>query len=325
MRVLVAGGAGYIGSVTAWMLLEKGHEVVVFDNLSRGHRAAVPQDAVFIQGELGDEQTLCTAFREHKIEAVMHFAAHSLVGESMTQPQIYFENNVIVAKRILDCMLAEGVPYFVFSSTCAVFGEPDVFPMHERLPKAPTNVYGETKLMVERMLHWYQQIHGLSYTSLRYFNACGAYGGLGEDHDPETHLIPLVLQVALGKRDSIYIFGDDYPTPDGTCVRDYIHIYDLALAHILTLEKEFQGGAAYNLGNGDGYSVGRVIEAARRVTGHSIPAHIGPRRSGDPPQLIGSAEKIRQELGWSPKYPAIDDILASAWEWHQSHPDGYPD
>ena len=325
MRVLVAGGAGYIGSVTAWMLIEQGHEVVVYDNLSRGHRSAVPQKAIFIQAELDDTDTLSKAFRDHRIDSVMHFAAHSLVGESMSHPELYFENNVVVGKRILDCMLAEDVPYIVFSSTCAIFGEPDVFPMDENLPAAPTNVYGESKLMFERMLHWYHQVHGLNYTSLRYFNACGAHGGLGEDHEPETHLIPLVLQVALGKREKIMIFGDDYPTPDGTCIRDYIHIYDLAQAHILAARTGYDKADVFNLGNGDGYSVAQVIDTARAVTGRPINASVGPRRPGDPPKLIGSSEKIKQQLGWKPDFPQLESIVQSAWQWHQGHPNGYED
>lgn len=325
MRILVAGGAGYIGSITAWLLLEHGHEVVVYDNLCRGHRGAVPQGAVFVEAELGDSDTLRKTFRQHRIDSVMHFAAHSLVGESMERPEIYYENNVVVGKRILDAMRAEEVPFIVFSSTCAIFGEPDVFPMHEDLPKQPTNVYGETKLIFENMLQWYHEIHGQNATCLRYFNASGAYGGLGEDHDPETHLIPLVLQVALGKRENIVIFGDDYLTPDGTCIRDYIHIYDLAQAHILALEKCREGAHAFNLGNGDGYSVKQVIDTAREVTGHPISTVVGDRRPGDPPKLVGSSEKIKKELGWEPKYPALADIIESAWKWHSANPDGYPD
>jgi len=324
MRVLVAGGAGYIGSITSWMLLQKGHQVVVYDNLSRGHKGAVPTGAKFVQAELGDFDTLCKTFRENKIDAVMHFAAHSQVGESMEQPEIYFENNVVVGKRVLDAMMAENVPFIVFSSTCAIFGQPDVFPMTENLPKRPTNVYGETKMMFESMLSWYEKIHGLSFVSLRYFNACGAHGGLGEDHNPETHIIPIVLQVALGSREHITIFGDDYDTPDGTCIRDYIHIHDLAKAHILALEKQ-GGGRFYNLGNGGGYSVRQVIDTARKITGHPIPEKIGPRRTGDPPKLVGSSEKISRELGWTPDYPSLESIIESAWEWHKQNPKGYGD
>lgn len=323
MRILVAGGAGYIGSVTSLLLLEHGHEVVVYDNLSRGHKAAVPAGAIFIHADLGDEQELRRVFHEEKIEAVMHFAAHSQVGESMQHPQMYFENNVVTGKRILDAMLTESVPFIVFSSTCAIFGEPDIFPMHEDLPAAPTNVYGETKLIFERMLHWYHQVHGLNYTSLRYFNACGAYGGLGEDHHPETHLIPLVLEVAQGKRSHIEIFGDDYPTADGTCIRDYIHIYDLAEAHVIALDRCRQSAHAFNLGNGGGYSVKEVIDTARKITAHSIPAKVGQRRAGDPPKLVGSSDKIRNALDWVPKYPDLESIIQSAWDWHREFPDGY--
>lgn len=325
MRVLVAGGAGYIGSVTSRLLMEKGHEVVVYDNLNRGHKSAISKGAEFVNDDLGNSRVLQETFKKFNIDAVMHFAAHSQVGESMTDPATYYENNVVVGKRILDAMIAQNVPFIIFSSTCAIFGEPEVFPMDEKLPKRPTNVYGETKLIFERMLKWYHKIHGLNYTSLRYFNACGAYGGLGEDHTPETHLIPLVLDVALGKREKITIFGHDYPTPDGTCIRDYIHIYDLAMAHILALEKCGQGEYQYNLGNGDGYSVKEVIEVSREVTTHAIPDEIGPRRAGDPPKLVGSSKKIKIELGWDPKFPSLKSIIQSAWEWHREHPSGYGD
>lgn len=324
MRVLVAGGAGYIGSITAWLLLQHGHEVVVMDNLTRGHQAAISEGCEFVFADLSDEQTLRKTFRKHRIEAVMHFAAHSQVGESMIYPELYFENNVVVGKKILDCMLLEHVTYMIFSSTCAIFGQPEQIPIHEDLPKNPTSVYGETKLMFERILHWYNKIHGIRFTSLRYFNAAGAYGGLGEDHYPETHLIPLVLDVALGKKENIQIFGDDYATPDGTCIRDYIHIYDLANAHILALENSEKGSAYFNLGNGDGYSVKEVIQTAREVTGHPIPAQIAQRRPGDPARLIGGSEKIQSALGWKPKYPKLQQIIESAWQWHRAFPNGYP-
>ncbi len=323
MRVLVAGGAGYIGSVTAAQLLQQKHSVVVYDNLDRGHRAAVPAGAEFVEADLGDYRTLVVTLKKHHIDAVMHFAAHSLVGESMEHPELYYENNVVVGKRILDAMRAAEVNYIVFSSTCATFGEPATLPITEELPQLPTNPYGETKLAFERMLHWYHQVHGLNYTVLRYFNAAGAAHGLGEDHDPESHIIPIVLQVALGQRPHVSIFGEDYPTPDGTCVRDYIHIVDLAQAHILAMEKKRDTVSHYNLGNGAGYSVKEVIETARRVTGHPIPAKIGPRRPGDPPELIGSAAKIKRELGWQPQYPDLESIVRSAWDWHQKHPHGY--
>jgi UDP-glucose 4-epimerase len=325
MKVLVAGGAGYIGSVTAAELLRQGHEVVVYDNLERGHRRAVPQEAVFVEADLGDYRTLVVTLRKHGIDTVMHFAAHSLVGESMEQPELYYENNVVVGKRILDAMRAANVNYLVFSSTCATFGEPATLPITEDLPQAPTNPYGETKLAFERMLRWYHQIHGVNYTILRYFNAAGAAHGLGEDHDPETHLIPILLDVALGQRETAVIFGDDYPTPDGTCIRDYIHIFDLAQAHILAMEKKRDTASHFNLGNGSGYSVKEVIEAARLVTGRAIPARIGPRRLGDPPALVGSSEKIARELDWRPRYPDLESIVRSAWEWRQRFPEGYQD
>ncbi len=323
MNVLVAGGAGYIGSVTAAELLTQGHRVVVYDNLDRGHRAAVPKGAAFVHADLGDAATLRQTFAENKIDAVMHFAAHSQVGESMQKPELYYENNVVVGKVILDAMRAEGVNYIIFSSTCATFGEPQQLPITEDLPQLPTNPYGETKLAFERMLYWYHTVHGLNYTILRYFNACGAAYDLGEDHDPESHIIPIVLQAALGQRDKVTIFGDDYPTQDGTCVRDYIHILDLARAHILAMDKKMDTASHYNLGNGNGYSVKEVIEVARKVTGKSIQAVIGERRPGDPPLLIGSAEKIIRELDWQPVYPDLESIVKSAWEWHQAHPHGY--
>ena len=325
MKVLVAGGAGYIGSVTAAELLRQGHEVVVYDNLERGHRRAVPQEATFVEADLGDYRTLVVTLREHGIDTIMYFAAHSLVGESMEKPELYYENNVVVGKRVLDAMHAVGVNYIVFSSTCATFGEPATLPITEDLPQAPTNPYGETKLAFERMLRWYHQIHRVNYTILRYFNAAGAAHGLGEDHHPETHLIPILLDVALGQRETAVIFGDDYPTPDGTCIRDYIHIFDLAQAHILAMEKKRDTAAHYNLGNGNGYSVKEVIEAARLVTGHAIPAQIGPRRPGDPPALVGSSEKIARELDWRPRYPDLESIIRSAWEWRQCFPKGYQD
>lgn len=325
MNVLVAGGAGYIGSVTAAELIEKGHLVVVFDNLGRGHRAAVPDRAIFVQAELGDTQKLTEVLRQHKIDTVMHFAAHSLVGESMEKPELYYENNVVVGKRILDAIYAAGVGFIIFSSTCATFGEPDNLPIVEDMPQKPTSTYGETKLTFERMLHWYHTIHGINYSILRYFNACGSAHGLGEDHSPETHLIPVVLQVALGQREKVTIFGDDYPTPDGSCIRDYIHIRDLAQAHILAMEQKHDTATHYNLGNGNGYSVKQVIDTARRITGHEIPTSVGERRPGDPPALIGSSEKIIHDLDWRPAYPDLDSIVASAWEWHREHPQGYPE
>jgi len=323
MSILVAGGAGYIGSVTAEVLVREGRDVVVYDNLSRGHREAVPEGAAFVEADLADRERLKAAMREHRVDSVMHFAAHSQVGESMENPSIYFENNVATAQGILDCMLECDVPFIVFSSTCAIFGEPETVPLTEDLPKDPASPYGESKLMFERILKWYHRIHGLNYCALRYFNACGASEKLGEDHDPETHLIPVVLQVALGQRDSVTIFGTDYDTPDGTCIRDYIHIIDLARAHVLAIEKNADRASEYNLGNGAGYSVREVIETARKVTGHPIPAGEGDRRPGDPPRLVGASEKIRRELGWSPEFPELEAIVESAWRWHRDHPKGY--
>jgi len=325
MSVLVAGGAGYIGSVTAAELLQRGYEVVVYDNLDRGHRAAVPRGAVFIEAELSDTRRLIQVLRDYRVEAVMHFAAHSLVGESMTKPELYYENNVVTGKRILDAMHMAEVGYLIFSSTCATFGEPECLPITEDLPQAPTSVYGETKLVFERMLHWYHRVHGLNYGILRYFNAAGAAHGLGEDHNPETHLIPLVLLAAMGKLDKITVFGDDYPTPDGTCIRDYIHILDLARAHVLLMEKKRQAASHYNLGNGNGYSVKEVIATAQKITGRPIKTVVGPRRPGDPPILIGSTDKIKRELGWQPEFPDLESIIRTAWEWHTAHPNGYQD
>ncbi|MDP8225431.1 MAG: UDP-glucose 4-epimerase GalE [Candidatus Lernaella stagnicola] len=323
MTVLVAGGAGYIGSVTAAELLDAGYEVVVYDNLDRGHRAAVPPGAEFIEAELGDSDTLTRVLRDYEVETIMHFAAHSLVPESMAYPELYYENNVVVGKRILDAMMRAGVNFIIFSSTCATFGEPNEVPIHEQIAQNPTSPYGETKLAFEKMLQWYHRVHGLNYSILRYFNAAGAAHGLGEDHDPETHLIPIVLQVALDQRKHISIFGEDYPTPDGTCVRDYIHIVDLARAHILAMQKKSEEATHFNLGNGTGYSVKEVIEVARGITGHPIPAVTAPRRPGDPPALIGAADKIKRELGWEPRFPDLESIIASAWAWHQAHPRGY--
>ncbi|MCL4235121.1 MAG: UDP-glucose 4-epimerase GalE [Deltaproteobacteria bacterium] len=324
MSVLVAGGAGYIGSVTAKVLLESGRDVVVYDNLSRGHRQAVPAGAKFVQGELADTDRLRRALREHRVTCVMHFAAHSLVPESMEKPELYFDNNVATGLRVLEAMRAEGTPHIVFSSTCATYGSPRTLPIREDDPQTPESVYGESKLMFERMLAWYHRIHGLRVTILRYFNACGAYAGLGEDHQPETHLIPLVLQVPLGQRERVSIFGADYPTRDGTAIRDYIHIRDLARAHIAALSAPVGTGFDhYNLGNGSGYSVREVIDAARRVTGREIPAVEAPRRPGDPPELVSTTEKIARELGFACEIPSIEDIIASAWEWHRDHPRGY--
>jgi UDP-glucose 4-epimerase len=327
MRVLVTGGAGYIGSVVAEELLQAGHEVVVFDNLSRGHRQAVPKNAELVVGDLADRACLDQLLRSRRIDAVMHFAALIEAGESMKAPEEFFRNNTSNALTLLEAILAARVKRFVFSSTAALFGNPKRTPIEEDDPVHPTNAYGESKLLVERMLTWFHQIHGLRYASLRYFNAAGASGpDHGEAHQPETHLIPRILQVALGRTEDLKIFGTDYPTRDGTCIRDYIHVSDLARAHLLALEAlalEKSSPLIYNLGNGQGFSVREVIEVARKVTGHPVPVIESPRRAGDPAVLIASSEKIRRELGWQPRFPDLKAIVQSAWQWHRIHPDGY--
>lgn len=324
MKILVTGGAGYIGSVVSAELLGAGHQVVVYDNLSHGHRQAVPRGAEILTGEMGDREALDRAFQQHRPEAVMHFAALIEAGESMQAPERYFRNNTASTLTLLECMLRHGTHRLVFSSTAALYGNPERTPIEEDAALCPTNAYGESKLLVERMLGWFHQIHGLRYASLRYFNAAGAAGELGEDHRPESHLIPLVLQVALGRRPGISVYGADYDTPDGTCVRDYIHVADLAAAHLLALHAlEGRQQLIYNLGNGRGFSVRQVVEVARKVTGHAIPAKDAPRRPGDPAVLVASSEKIRRELGWQPRYPELEQIVASAWEWRRGHPDGY--
>jgi UDP-glucose 4-epimerase len=323
MRVLVVGGAGYIGSVTVEQLILAGHRVVVLDNLRLGHRQAVHPEATLVQAELQDVATVTDLLRRHQIEAVMHFAAYSLVGESMQQPERYFGNNVAGTIALLDALLAAGVRRFVFSSTAAVYGLPEQQPITEDLPSRPINVYGESKVMVERILHWYDRIHGLRSVCLRYFNACGASERFGEDHRPETHLIPLALQVALGQREHFTVFGDDYDTPDGTCIRDYIHVIDLARAHILALSVLDERGGVYNVGTSHGYSVQEIIAACRRVTGHPLPTVTGPRRAGDPPRLVASPARLMADLGWRPRYTDLDDLIATAWRWHQAHPRGY--
>lgn len=323
MRVLVCGGAGYIGSVTVEQLIEAGHQVVVVDSLRKGHRAAVHPAAVFIQADLHDGDALGRHLREHQIEAVMHFAADSLVGESMQRPELYFRTNVAGTLTLLAAMLEVGVKRFVFSSTAAVYGLPETHPIPEEAPLRPINPYGESKLMVERILDWYDQLHSLRSARLRYFNAAGASQLVGEDHRPESHLIPLVLQVALGQRDRIALYGADYPTPDGTCIRDYVHVVDLAQAHILALGALDKGSMTYNLGSSRGYSNREIIAACRRVTGHPIPVDEQPRRPGDPPILVARADRIRHELGWQPRYIDLDEIVATAWRWHQAHPAGY--
>ncbi len=324
MIIFVTGGAGYIGSVTAAELLKAGHRVIVYDSLIHGYRAAVPKEAAFVPGDILDRAALDSALEQHRPEAVVHFAAFIEPGESMRDPGKFFHNNVVGSFTLIEAALAHGVKRFVFSSTAAVYaGSNDL--LREDSTIAPANCYGETKLMIERMLKWYSAIHGLSYAALRYFNAAGAADGRGEAHRPETHLIPNVLQVPLGQRDSVTIFGDDYPTPDGTCIRDYIHIADLARAHVLALDALDRPGRAltFNLGNGAGYSNQQVVQVARQVTGHPIPAVFGPRRPGDAPRLVASSEAIRRELGWQPRYPDLKDIIASAWAWHQAHPNGY--
>ncbi|MEB3284526.1 MAG: UDP-glucose 4-epimerase GalE [Candidatus Sericytochromatia bacterium] len=323
MNVLVVGGAGYIGSVTVERLLAAGLYPIVFDNLNKGHRASVPAQVPFFQGDMSDRAALDAVFTAYRIDAVMHFAALSLVGESVEHPARYFGNNVAGGLVLLDAMRAAGVTKLVFSSTAAVYGEPERWPIEEDFPHQPTNPYGESKLAFEKALKWYERAYGLRYAALRYFNACGATERVGEDHDPETHLIPLILQVAQGRREHIGIFGDDYPTADGTCVRDYIHVVDLAEAHIQALGVLEQRSVTYNLGNGTGFSVKQVIEAARKVTGHPIPARVQPRRAGDPAVLVASSARIREELGWVPQRPDIETIIADAWAWHEAHPQGY--
>src|SRR4051812_9239146 len=316
MNVFVTGGAGYIGSVCVEELINAGHAVTVLDNLSEGHRSAVDKRAKFIQGDLGDPAVIGPALRNSRAEAVIHFAAHALVGESMTDPAKYFRNNVAKGLELLQASVEVGVKKFVFSSTCATYGPPDKVPMTEDLPQRPINPYGESKLMFEKMLNWYQQIHGLEFVAFRYFNAAGASERFGEHHRVETHLIPNVLKVTLGQAKQCEIYGTDYPTPDGTCIRDYIHIVDLAQAHRLAMTPGKQG--FYNLGNGDGYSVRQVIQTCEQITGKKIPVIEKPRRPGDPPKLVAAAEKAIHELGWKPQYPKLKDIVQTAWDWHKA-------
>lgn len=321
MKILVTGGAGYIGSVTTERLLDAGHDVVVFDNLERGHREAVDPRAELIVGDLRVAPDIASAVRDVRPDAVMHFAAYALVGESMQDPQKYFINNVVGGLYLLDAMLSSGVRKIVFSSTCATYGLPTKLPITEEERQQPTNPYGESKLMLEKALEWARRRYGIEPVYLRYFNAAGATEKYGEDHDPETHLIPNVLRAALGVTPFVEVFGNDYDTPDGTCIRDYIHIVDLAEAHLLALRPGVMG--AFNLGNGEGYSVKQVIEVARSVTGREIPVRISPRRPGDPPRLVASARKAMAELGWKPRFPDLREIVAHAWQWHQRHPRGY--
>ena len=327
MAILVLGGAGYIGSHTVYELVDYGEEVVIVDNLETGHVEAVHPKAKFYQGDIRNRAFIDRVFEENKIDAVIHFAANSLVGESMTNPLKYYDNNLCGTKVLLDSMVAHRIDKIVFSSTAATYGEPENIPILETDKTCPTNCYGETKLSMEKMFKWTGRAHGLRYVSLRYFNACGAHesGKIGEAHAPETHLIPLILQVPNGRREAITIYGDDYPTPDGTCIRDYIHVTDLALAHIQAVQYLRAGNPSniFNLGNGVGFSVKEVIEAARAVTGHPIPAVIEGRRAGDPARLIASSEKAREVLGWNPQHDDLSKIIASAWKWHQGHPDGF--
>lgn len=325
MKIFVTGGAGYIGSVTVEKLVEAGYDVVVFDNLYQGHREAVHPKATFVLGDLAKKEEIQAALEAHKPDAVMHFAAYSLVGESVQNPFKYMGENVSNAANLLSSMLEVGTNKFILSSTANLFDDPESMPITEKERIVPGSPYGESKAIIERYLYWLDRVKGFRYVALRYFNAAGASEERGEDHHPECHLIPLVLQVAQGKREKISVFGDDYDTPDGTCIRDYIHIADLAQAHILALEKLLRGGESckFNLGNGLGYSVKQVIETAREVTGHPIPTEVTPRRAGDPAVLIAGSETIRKELGWNPQFPDLKSIIQSAWDWHEKHPNGY--
>jgi UDP-glucose 4-epimerase len=325
MKVLVTGGAGYIGSVVTSELVAAGMSPVAYDNLSEGHRGAVPENVPLVVADLADATTLADVLRSHDIEAVIHMAASALLGESMERPDLYFRNNVVASLTLLEGMREAGVKRMVFSSSAATYGEPEGFPIQETDRTDPVNPYGETKLIFEKALRWYDHAFGIRYASLRYFNAAGATPELGEDHDPETHLIPLILRIPLGQAEKIHIFGDDYPTPDGSCVRDYIHVGDLARAHVLALKRLEEGSGIYNLGNGNGYSVKEVIEAARTVTGHRIPAVVAPRRPGDPATLVASSRKAEAELGWKPEMGDLVEIVRSAWDWHREHPEGYDD
>ncbi len=329
MSILVLGGAGYIGSHTALALVNAGRDVVVADNLETGFRKAVPEMARFYKGDIRDRAFCDGLFEREQIDGVIHFAANSQVGESMTNPLKYYANNMGGTRVLLESMVAHGVGKIVFSSTAATYGEPERVPILETDATVPTNCYGETKLSMEKMMKWTSVAHGLRYVALRYFNACGAQpdGSIGEAHNPETHLIPVILQVPGGQREKISIFGDDYPTPDGTCIRDYIHVCDLAQAHILALDYLLSGGEnnVFNLGNGVGFSVKEVIEEARKVTGHAIPTEVLPRRAGDPAQLIASSEKAKTLLGWKPEFEDLHTIIQTAWDWHKTHPRGFED
>lgn len=329
MSILVLGGAGYIGSHAVDQLINKGYKVVVIDNLLTGHRAAVHQEAVFYEGDIRDKDFVTSVFEKESIEGVIHFAASSLVGESVEKPLKYFNNNVHGMQIVLEVMEAFDVKNIVFSSTAATYGEPDVSPIVETTPTNPKNPYGESKLMMEKMMKWCDGAYGMKYVALRYFNVAGAKrdASIGEDHTPETHLVPIILQVALGQRDALAIFGDDYDTPDGTCIRDYVHVEDLIAAHILALEYLKAGNESnvFNLGSNNGYSVKEMLDAAREVTGKEIPANVAPRRAGDPASLVASSAKASEVLGWKPEYTDVKKIIETAWSWHVSHPNGYQD
>ena len=324
MKILVTGGAGYVGSIAVENLVAAGEEVTVFDNLYQGHRAAVHPDAAFIEGDLANEPLIRSVIEDLRPDAIMHFASFTLVGESMADPFKYVGDNVVNGLNLLRAAVDNGVGKFILSSTANLFDDPERMPIDERERIVPGSPYGESKYMLERILYWLDRTDRMRYGALRYFNASGARPERGEDHTPDMHLIPIVLQVAQGKREKITLFGGDYATPDGTCVRDYVHVTDLAQAHILTLRALDQGSRTYNLGNGAGFSNKQVVETAREVTGHPIPFDIGPRRAGDPAILIASSEKIRSELGWKPQYPDLKSIIESAWHWHSTHPTGYP-
>ena len=326
MRIFVTGGAGYIGSHTVDLLIEKGYEVTVLDNLSTGHRQAVHTDAEFIEGTLLDRVCVADVFENHAFDGIMHFASHTLVGESMEQPWLYLRDNILSASYLLEEAVKHGVNRFILSSTANLFDEPEQMPITADNHIVPGSPYGESKAIIERYLHWMHRIYGMKYCTLRYFNAAGAHtkGHIGEAHEPEPHLIPLVLQVALGQREKALVFGDDYDTPDGSCVRDYVHVMDLADAHILALQAlDENGSRKYNLGNSRGYSVKEVIEVSRSITGHPIPMEIGARRAGDPAELVADSTTIKNELGWQPAFNSLEKIIESAWKWHQAHPHGY--
>jgi len=325
VKILVTGGAGYIGSAAVELLIAAGESVIVFDNLSLGHRAAVHPAAVFVKGDLSKRAEIDGALSDHRPDAVMHFAAKSLVGESMEKPFLYLGDNVRNGLNLLESMVEHGVKRIILSSTANLFARPERMPIDESERIVPGSPYGESKFVLERMLHWLDRIYGLRFSCLRYFNAAGATPTRGEDHDPELHLIPLVLQVALGKREKVSIFGEDYPTRDGTCVRDYIHVIDLAQAHILALRALDRGSSFYNLGNGEGFTVKEVIDTAREITGRAIRADIGPRRAGDPAVLVAASDKIRKELGWVSQFPRVHEIIESAWRWRKANPNGYTD